>query len=42
MCKKNRKNVKIDGVRADYIFIDDIVGKPLSQKPNEEYIEQLL
>lgn len=38
----SKKHKKVDGVRSDYIFIDDIVGKPLSQKPNDEYIEKLL
>ena len=42
MSKTYNKGGVVDGVRADYTFIDDIVGKPLPQKPNDEYIEKLL
>lgn len=42
MNKKLKSVEKFDGLRADFTFIDDIVGKPLSKKPNEEELEKLL
>ena len=42
MDKKFQSVEKFDGLRADFTFIDDIVGKPLSKNQNDEELEKLL
>lgn len=42
MDKKFQSVEKFDGLRADFTFIDDIVGKPLSKNPNDEELKKML